>query len=735
MSLALREKFVVSLVCLSSAFIFLSCSSTKNAKTSSTGGSLKNRNVASDNVAPQLQSYEKMLRDLYQADQERDLAHVELEKAIHHPGVDPHRGGAFALDEQNYQKRLQTYLAKVKDYEILKGKSEDELRNMEGDLSRSYFERDEPYPGRIEDELKFVIPETYEPARKAFFVFPMDEVAHYQLKFTNAIRKSDLRFDLSCDGDFDVSIAGLFNNFKHTRQATFKLSDHMGIKEAVKFLPSPSVHSCLLKFQGKASKKDISGELILTRAQDRYPGIASFFKTGFESCLLPTMTTNNAKAFFLSSQYRDMTCPVEADAFRALPEPIEAIQAKVRALLGYELPTSFIEGNDPYAPLDFSQMPKLDAILISSLVFRADFHGTIIKRLIEEHARRGAMVRILVASAISSTKDVEALKDLIAKYPNVRVQLFKWRDVLGAGTGSFVDPIHRVMHMKVFLTLSSQNPRLNTLIMGGRNIHDGFAFTNAPDMSRFPLLVNYGNQGEAWSPWRDYEIESHNPNLIASLVHHWNIFWLRDTRSYTVANVALPLRGRVTDAEPDDTKVWVRHLVSIPYKDNQQLESFYADMFDHAERKILISSPYFRPTKKIGDALRRAAERGVEISVITRLELKGDTADFILGEVNKDGINSLMGKAQMYEYTVPNEILHSKIVLIDDDFSFIGSVNLNKRSFIHDVESGLMILNQGYNAETKDLYSVYLKNSRPIDAKLKTIFWKQVLIGAFDTYL
>ena len=111
----------------------------------------------------------------------------------------------------------------------------------------------------------------------------------------------------------------------------------------------------------------------------------------------------------------------------------------------------------------------------------------------------------------------------------------------------------------------------------------------------------------------------------------------------------------------------VRNLISVPFKENQQLEVFFSDMIDSAKKKILLSTPYFRPTKMIQDSFRRAIDRGVEITLITRLDLKGDMVDWILSDVNKDGVNQFLGKIKVFEYTEKDVILHSKLVMIDSE--------------------------------------------------------------------
>ena len=72
--------------------------------------------------------------------------------------------------------------------------------------------------------------------------------------------------------------------------------------------------------------------------------------------------------FFDTSEFVNMTCPMKYDSIRILPEPEDSLHARAMALIGMDLPSDFVKNGNPYAELDFSKAPKLDAILVSYLV-------------------------------------------------------------------------------------------------------------------------------------------------------------------------------------------------------------------------------------------------------------------------------------------------------------------------------------------------------------------------------
>jgi len=431
--------------------------------------------------------------------------------------------------------------------------------------------------------------------------------------------------------------------------------------------------------------------------------------------------------FSNNTDFYNLNCPHKYDSIKILPEPEDSLIARVEALTGGKLPADFIKNGNPYAKLDMSRAPKLDAIFVSYLVFRADFYGTLLSQLMAYHADRGTLVRVIVSDVITLDKDKLMYERMMAKHPNIKFIRYEF-DKSQKG-GSLFAQLHRTNHVKLFITYSKDDEKASSVIVGGRNVHDGFAFKAPVDVSAYPEVVNYLKGDESWAYWRDFEMIIKGQNFVEGMLAHYFNFYHINKENLVMKPTALTIKS--ANAKDVGTKE-MRHYVSIPFKDTANLNLFYAKMIDSAKKKILISSPYFRPVKEIGEALDRAIARGVDISIITRLDLEGDTADFILGAVNKDGVNKFSKKVKVYEYIEPKVILHSKLLMIDDEVTFVSSVNLNKRSFYHDMENGVIVNDKDFTIEMGVLYKQYLELCKPIKEELKIEFWKRFLIKMVD---
>lgn len=542
-------------------------------------------------------------------------------------------------------------------------------------------------------------------------------------------KKETLSGTVSCDGPFEIRSLIKTYKYRANKKATLKIYDSKYDGNRIILRPASQVKECIL--QVKDSHSQLSQKVVLRSNIQPYQHLHDLI----EACILPqTHQLNSLQKIFLTDQYNSMTCPQPVSQIVSLTEAIDSLKSKAELLLGQPLKDFVINNRDPYVTLDFSKAPYFDSIYVSYLVFRADFFGTLMARLLDYHAQRGTKVKIMVAGVIALEKDEKLLRALTRKNPNIELQEFKYQVPKGGDLLQHFDSIHRSMHVKMFLTLSKREPSLNAVFIGGRNIHDGFIFNQAYDYP-YPDMVNYVRGDESFVHWRDFEFKISDVSFVEKTAAHFLTVWDRDavTMQFRSLNVNIPLRKEISPDYFNQSTPLIRHYVSVPFKDEGALLKLYVQMLDSAQKSIMISTPYFRPPDPIVEAIERAAARGVDITVLTRLDLKGDTIDWLLSESNKPTVNKLLGRLRIFEYTEPKVILHSKIVLIDGVFSFLGSVNFNKRSFIHDTENGVMIYSPSYNKEMTQIYNQYLQDSRLIDEKLSRNYFKALLLKIFDT--
>lgn len=427
------------------------------------------------------------------------------------------------------------------------------------------------------------------------------------------------------------------------------------------------------------------------------------------------------------TNWNQLGCAHPVENFETLETPESGLQAKVEMLLGQKLPPDFIKNGDPHAPLDFSKAPKLKGVYLASLVYRSDFYGTLIARLLKHHADRGTLVNVVTTDYMMLDKDRALLEPLAAQNPNIRLDKFKYKNPGGltAKATNLITDKFRDMHIKLFITLSDENEANNAIVFGGRNIHDGFLYAEKPDHTKHPELVQYGKD-DNFVHWNDFEAKITSKELAESTAAQLEGFFGRNRATQAMR----PFTEHAPGAAPAPKNAF-RHFISVPYADDHALEKQYIEMIDAAKSSIKFSSPYLRPTPKLTAALQRAAKRGVDITIQTRVELTGDTQAWLYEEVNKESINKLYKDAKIYKWK-ENSILHSKFLLVDSKAAMIGSVNMSRRSFIQDVENGFVIENEAVTQKMEKIFDGYVAKSELIEKPLPRKTLPSVMIRILE---
>lgn len=112
----------------------------------------------------------------------------------------------------------------------------------------------------------------------------------------------------------------------------------------------------------------------------------------------------------------------------------------------------------------------------------------------------------------------------------------------------------------------------------------------------------------------------------------------------------------------------------------------YTDAIHRAENEIFILGSYFLPGSKMSKALKKASNRGVKITII----LAG-VSDVPLVRRATEHLYStfLENHIQIYEWK--NSVLHGKAAVVDNQWTTIGSFNLNSLSCYGSIEMNVEI--------------------------------------------
>jgi cardiolipin synthase len=131
-----------------------------------------------------------------------------------------------------------------------------------------------------------------------------------------------------------------------------------------------------------------------------------------------------------------------------------------------------------------------------------------------------------------------------------------------------------------------------------------------------------------------------------------------------------------------------------------------------AKKTIRICTPYFIPTDQLTSVLVIAAANGVDVEII----LPEESDSFIVQHASFSFIKPLLQRG-VKVYLYEKGFIHSKTISIDSDLAFIGTVNMDARSFYLNFEITAIIYEQGLCKACENSFEQDKQSSRLVTLK------------------
>jgi cardiolipin synthase A/B len=299
---------------------------------------------------------------------------------------------------------------------------------------------------------------------------------------------------------------------------------------------------------------------------------------------------------------------------------------------------------------------------LCSYIFRDDAVGeAFIAALIRAH-KRGVQVRVLIDGIGSG---------------------YFW-----SGTNSRLRqagvPVDRFLHSYVpwktpFLNLRNHR---KLMVIDGR-----IAFTGGINIGRENVL-----SATPPHPVRDIHFRFEGP-VVEQLVEVFADDWLFQTREKLLSEEWFPV------LKPAGTAV-ARVVTSGPDEDLEQIEFVVLHAVTCARRSVRVVTPYFLPPEVLTMALSLAAMRGLKVEIV----LPEHSNHTVLDWARRVPLRGLL-ESGCRVLLRPPPFDHSKLMMIDDAWSLIGSANWDTRSFRLNFELNVEIQDEGFARKLADITS------------------------------
>ncbi len=192
--------------------------------------------------------------------------------------------------------------------------------------------------------------------------------------------------------------------------------------------------------------------------------------------------------------------------------------------------------------------------------------------------------------------------------------------------------------------------------------------------------------GNAQDPdhWRDIHFQVDGP-VVAQFQAAFNDNWIKTTGDVLHTAVYFP------PLTPTGT-IEAQLFIASPAGGSESMHLMYLMAIAAAEHTMDLATPYFVPDRLVTEAIVAARGRGVHV----RLLLPGPHSDSDTVRLSsKGGWGSLL-EAGVEIRTYQKTMLHTKILIVDQELVSVGSTNFDIRSFRLNDEANLNIYDRGF---------------------------------------
>jgi cardiolipin synthase len=243
--------------------------------------------------------------------------------------------------------------------------------------------------------------------------------------------------------------------------------------------------------------------------------------------------------------------------------------------------------------------------------------------------------------------------------------------------------------------------------------------------------MNIGDRYLADDPSKGGRVEDIHFRVTGPVVAQMEQVFLADWRFCT--GVELPQRGS-PDADGSGG-AFCRTIIDGPNEDLDKLAMILVGAVAAARHRLLITTPYFLPSRELIGALQAAALRGVDVRILlpwkNNLPFVKWASDNILWELLQRGVRV---------FYRPPPFVHSKVFLVDDFYSIVGSANIDPRSLRLNFEMVLEVFDRTLNADLANRFEQAASKSREttlaqMDGRSLPVRMRDALCWLFSPYL
>ncbi len=325
---------------------------------------------------------------------------------------------------------------------------------------------------------------------------------------------------------------------------------------------------------------------------------------------------------------------------------------------------------------------------LESYIFEAEGPGEEFARRLAARAQAGVKVNVLYDSFGSIGTPSSYFDGLRAQ----GISVCEYNPLRRLG-----NLLSRALHLRDHRKLMVVDGRIG--FIGGVNISTVYSSGSSPLAS---LHDRHAGAGVHKPGWRDTHVRVEGP-IVAQLQRLFMRHWTKHS------DVALHGAGYFPPLAPAGTQ-----SVALAACDaGRRRNPFYRALLsaiNASRHRIYLTTAYLVPTRRLMRAITNAARRGVEVHLLVP-----GVSDFWAPIAAGRSHYGRLLRAGVRVHERHDTLLHAKTCVIDGLWTTVGSSNLDWRSFLHNAEANLIVLDAGLAREMERVYLDDLARAQEID--------------------
>ena len=200
--------------------------------------------------------------------------------------------------------------------------------------------------------------------------------------------------------------------------------------------------------------------------------------------------------------------------------------------------------------------------------------------------------------------------------------------------------------------------------------------------------------------WRDTSIRINGDAAKILQMQFWLHWQSISKKTFDLNHLYLPKINEILNTTPV-TFAFSSPGKTIPYIMESLLLSIVS-----AKKSVELCTPYFIPTESFKTALLTTISKGVNITLL--IPKKGDSA--VVQAATLSFLKPFVERG-MKVYLYEKGFVHAKTVCIDQQLSYVGTTNLDSRSFLINFELSALILDKEIAKELSSNFNKDIENA------------------------